>query len=109
MQVESRKEFQEMLELKDQLSKEIYDVVNRWMARPECEKEPDIALGMFLGAIAEASGNYTALYRFMNHLSDEWSKTCINANAQVFANSHHAHLQDLAKSATDDGMPPIVN
>jgi hypothetical protein len=91
----------------DDLRKQIYDVINEWMRQSKCQEEPEIALGMALGAITEAAANYTATYRFHNRFSDEWSEVCCDVSAKVFHNTHYAHLQQLAQKFGTEELPAL--
>ena len=89
--------FQEMLKDKDDLRKELTDVINRWMQRQACVDEPEIAIGMAVGAAAETMADYTATFSHINNFSDEWSKVCIESNAKLFATTHIFHIQELRR------------
>src|SRR5574343_228556 len=91
----------------EDLKKQLYELVNEWMKLKPCQDDPELALGMALGAFSEAAANYTATYRFHNRLSAEWSDICCNAAAKIFQNSHYIHLDILAKTMGTEDHPTI--
>lgn len=97
--------FQDMLQDKEVLRKELTEVINRWMERQACIDEPEIAIGMAVGAAAETMADYTASYSFMHKFSDEWSRVCIESNAKLFATTHLFHIKELRRLFGTEDKP----
>lgn len=96
-----------LLKEQEDLKRQLYALLNEWMKQEACENDPELALGMALGAFSEAAANYTATYRFYNRLSPEWSDLCCEVAAKVFHNSHYIHLTMLAKKLGIDDYPVL--
>ena len=84
-------------EAKKELVGNLYKVMNEWMKKDACIKDPELAMGYALGSMAEAAGDFSATYRFHNGLSDEWSSLCCYVIEKVFSNSHYGELKKLSQ------------
>jgi hypothetical protein len=108
MSSEQEKAREKLIEDRTELVDSIYELINNWMLKTDARIDPDFAIGIVIGAVAQATGDYSAAHRILNGHSDEWSRTLSATTAQAFNNAHAVHYAILKSAnrniSTDDSL-----
>jgi hypothetical protein len=108
MSSEQEKARETLINDRTELVDSIYELINTWMLKTDARIDPDFAIGVVIGAVAQATGDYSAAHRILNGHSDEWSRTLAVTTSQAFNNAHAVHYAILKNAnrniSTDDSL-----
>ena len=97
-----------LLKSREELTQSVYDLINAWMLTSDAKHDPDFALGLVIGALAQAGGDYSAAHKMLYGYGPDWSNTYIAATSKMFANAHCQNFailsQAVANNSTDESF-----
>jgi hypothetical protein len=102
MSTEQERVRDSLLKSREELTQSVYDVINAWMLTSDAKLDPDFALGLVIGALAQAGGDYSAAHRLLYAYGPDWSNTYIAATSKMFANAHCQNFAILSQAIANN-------
>lgn len=92
-----------MLQGREELITSISTIISEWMkTNPDAQIDPDFALGIAVGALAQVGGDYAASHKLLYGYGQEWSNNYIAATSKMFASAYATNVAVLSQGTRNN-------